>query len=97
MISPLSLRGFSAEPVTADTLQVASGVRYDLLVTLDDGAFPLVAVAVVARLVAGAAVGRRLVLRVRPGAGWITFGRALVVLEIRQQGRAELLMSTGLH
>ncbi|GGL36083.1 putative oxidase (copper-binding protein) [Streptomyces anthocyanicus] len=37
--------GFPVEPVTVDTLQIASGERYDLLVTLDDGAFPLVAVA----------------------------------------------------
>lgn len=37
VISLLSLRSFSAEPVTVDTLQVVSGVRYDLLVTLDDG------------------------------------------------------------
>ncbi|QUW85441.1 hypothetical protein SMIR_40885 (plasmid) [Streptomyces mirabilis] len=50
-----------------------------------------------ARLVARAVVGRWLVLRLRPGrAGWITFG-CLVALEIRQQGQAELLMSTGLH
>ncbi|WP_199432965.1 multicopper oxidase family protein [Qaidamihabitans albus] len=37
--------GFPVEPVTVDTLQVASGERYDLLVTLADGVFPLVAVA----------------------------------------------------
>jgi FtsP/CotA-like multicopper oxidase with cupredoxin domain len=37
--------GFPVEPVTVDTLQIAPGERYDLLVTLDDGAFPLVAVA----------------------------------------------------
>ncbi|WP_219418105.1 multicopper oxidase family protein [Pseudonocardia nigra] len=37
--------GFPVEPVTVDTLQIASGERYDLLVTLDDGAFPLVGVA----------------------------------------------------
>ncbi len=37
--------GFPVEPVTTDTLHVASGERYDLLVTLGDGAFPLVAVA----------------------------------------------------
>lgn len=55
-------------------------------------------VAVLARLVAGAVMGRWLVLRVRPGrAGWIVLGLALVALEIRQQGQAELLMSTGLH
>ncbi|MFF9143140.1 hypothetical protein ACF09G_37055 [Streptomyces albogriseolus] len=64
---------------------MASGERYDLLVALDDGGFPLVAVAVVARLVAGAVVGRRLVLCVRPGrAGWIILGPALVALQIRQ-------------
>lgn len=37
--------GFPVDPVAVDTLQVASGERYDLLVTLDDGVFPLVAVA----------------------------------------------------
>ncbi|MEU7404708.1 multicopper oxidase family protein, partial [Streptomyces sp. NPDC044948] len=37
--------GFPVTPVTVDTLQIASGERYDLLVTLKDGAFPLVAVA----------------------------------------------------
>lgn len=37
--------GFPVEPITVDTLQIGSGERYDLLVTLDDGAFPLVAVA----------------------------------------------------
>jgi FtsP/CotA-like multicopper oxidase with cupredoxin domain len=37
--------GFPVEPVTVDTLHVGSGERYDLLVTLGDGAFPLVAVA----------------------------------------------------
>jgi FtsP/CotA-like multicopper oxidase with cupredoxin domain len=40
-----STDGFPVEPVTVDTLQIASGERYDLLVTLHDGAFPLVAVA----------------------------------------------------
>lgn len=37
--------GFPVEPLTVDTLQLASGERYDLTVTLADGAFPLVAVA----------------------------------------------------
>lgn len=37
--------GFPVEPITVDTLQIASGERYDVQVTLDDGAFPLVAVA----------------------------------------------------
>lgn len=37
--------GFPVEPVTVDTLHIASGERYDLLVTLGDGAFPLSAVA----------------------------------------------------
>lgn len=37
--------GFPVEPVTVDTLQLASGERYDVLVTLADGVFPLVAVA----------------------------------------------------
>lgn len=37
--------GFPVDPVTVDTLQLASGERYDLRVTLADGAFPLVAVA----------------------------------------------------
>ncbi|MGI9003505.1 MAG: hypothetical protein ACR2GH_17925 [Pseudonocardia sp.] len=31
--------GFPVEPVTVDTLQVAPGERYDVLVTLGDGAF----------------------------------------------------------
>lgn len=35
--------GFPVEPVTVDSLLVAMGERYDLLVTLGDGAFPLVA------------------------------------------------------
>ncbi|GGL36057.1 hypothetical protein GCM10010095_21590 [Streptomyces anthocyanicus] len=56
------------------------------------------AVAALARLAAGAVTGRWLVLRVRPGrAGWIALTLAVVALEIRQQGRAELLMTTGLH
>ena len=37
--------GFPVEPVSVDTLQIGSGERYDLLVTLADGVFPLVAVA----------------------------------------------------
>jgi FtsP/CotA-like multicopper oxidase with cupredoxin domain len=37
--------GFPVDPVTVDTLHIGSGERYDLLVTLGDGAFPLVAVA----------------------------------------------------
>lgn len=37
--------GFPVEPVTVDTLQVGSGERYDVTVTLADGVFPLVAVA----------------------------------------------------
>ncbi len=37
--------GFPVEPITVDTLQVASGERYDLDVTLQDGVFPLVGVA----------------------------------------------------
>lgn len=37
--------GFPVEPVTVDTLQIASGERYDVLVTLGDGVFPLVGVA----------------------------------------------------
>ncbi|WP_017975734.1 multicopper oxidase family protein [Actinopolyspora halophila] len=37
--------GFPVEPVTVDTLHIASGERYDLLVDLNDGAFPLSAVA----------------------------------------------------
>lgn len=54
-------------------------------------------VAMLARLTLGAAVARWLVLRVRPGrVGWIVLGLALIVLEIRQQGRAELLTSTGM-
>ncbi|MFF7643883.1 DUF2752 domain-containing protein [Streptomyces canus] len=57
-----------------------------------------VSVAVLARLVAGASAGRGPVLRVRPARiGWIVLGLALVALEIRQQGQAELLMTSGLH
>ncbi len=37
--------GFPVEPVTVDTLHIASGERYDMLVDLHDGAFPLAAVA----------------------------------------------------
>ncbi|MEU0721784.1 DUF2752 domain-containing protein [Streptomyces lavendulocolor] len=55
-------------------------------------------VAVLARLVAGGVVRRGPVLRVRPGRiGWIVLGLALVALEIRQQGQADLLMTTGLR
>lgn len=56
-----------------------------------------VSVAFLVRLAAGWAMGRGPVLRVRPGRlGWIVLGLALVALEIRQQGQAELLMTTGL-
>ncbi|MEU7404709.1 DUF2752 domain-containing protein [Streptomyces sp. NPDC044948] len=62
---------------------------------------PLIAftsVAILASLVTGAVLGRRPVLRVRLGRlGWIVLILALVALEIRQQGQAELLMTTGLH
>ena len=37
--------GFPVKPVTVDTLHIGAGERYDLLVTLQDGAFPLVAIA----------------------------------------------------
>jgi FtsP/CotA-like multicopper oxidase with cupredoxin domain len=37
--------GFPVDPVTVDTLHIGSGERYDVLVTLGDGAFPLVAAA----------------------------------------------------
>jgi FtsP/CotA-like multicopper oxidase with cupredoxin domain len=37
--------GFPVDPVTVDSLLLAMGERYDLAVTLGDGAFPLVAVA----------------------------------------------------
>ncbi|WP_377514200.1 multicopper oxidase family protein [Prauserella oleivorans] len=37
--------GFPVEPVEVDTLQIASGERYDVVVTLGEGVFPLVAVA----------------------------------------------------
>lgn len=51
-----------------------------------------------ARLVACSVVGRGPMLRVRPGRlGWIVLGVALVALEIRQQGQAQLLMTTGLR
>ncbi|WP_151484963.1 DUF2752 domain-containing protein [Streptomyces albicerus] len=57
-----------------------------------------VSVAVLARLLAGAVVERGPVLRVRPGRiGWIVLGLALVALEVRQQGQADLLMTTGLR
>jgi hypothetical protein len=57
-----------------------------------------VSVAALVRLVAGVVAGRGPVLRVRPGRiGWIVFGLALLALEIRQQGQADLLMTTGLH
>jgi FtsP/CotA-like multicopper oxidase with cupredoxin domain len=59
--------GFPVEPVTVDSLLVAMGERYDLLVSLGDGAFPLVAVAegkrgqgmAVVRTASGAAPGAR--------------------------------------
>ncbi|MFD3928299.1 DUF2752 domain-containing protein [Streptomyces sp. NPDC058614] len=54
--------------------------------------------ATLARLAAGAFAGRGPVLRVRPGRiGWIVIGLALVALEVRQQGQADLLMTTGLR
>ncbi|MEU0042859.1 DUF2752 domain-containing protein [Streptomyces werraensis] len=57
-----------------------------------------VAVAALARLLAGVFVRRGPVLRVRPGRiGWMVLGLALVALEIRQQGQAGLLMTTGLR
>lgn len=37
--------GFPVEPITVDNLHIGAGERYDVLVTLGDGAFPLVAVA----------------------------------------------------
>ncbi|MCR3722603.1 MULTISPECIES: multicopper oxidase family protein [Prauserella salsuginis group] len=37
--------GFPVDPVTVDTLHIGSGERYDVSVDLDDGVFPLVAVA----------------------------------------------------
>lgn len=37
--------GYPVDPVTVDALRIASGERYDLLVTLADGVFPLAAVA----------------------------------------------------
>ncbi|MFV0132037.1 DUF2752 domain-containing protein [Streptomyces sp. HMX87] len=61
---------------------------------------PLVAFAaavLLARLAAGAVLGRCPVLRVRPGlVGWTILGLAVVALELRQQSQAELLMTTGL-
>ena len=57
-----------------------------------------VSIAVLVRLVAGSVAGRGPALRVRPGRlGWIVLGLALVALEIRQQGQAQLLMTTGLR
>ncbi|MCH0561705.1 MULTISPECIES: DUF2752 domain-containing protein [unclassified Streptomyces] len=54
--------------------------------------------AALARLLAGAATGRWLTLRVRPGrAGWTVLALALLALEFHQQGQAELLMTTGLR
>ncbi|MEV5449542.1 DUF2752 domain-containing protein [Streptomyces sp. NPDC052535] len=56
------------------------------------------AVAALARLLAGVFDLRGPVLRVRPGRiGWMVLGLALVALEIRQQGQAGLLMTTGLR
>src|SRR6266536_2549790 len=65
--------GFPVNPVTVDTVLLAMGERYDLEVTLGDGAFPLVAVAegkggqgmAVVRTAAGAHPGelRRRLLR----------------------------------
>ncbi|MHB9857545.1 DUF2752 domain-containing protein [Streptomyces sp. YIM S03343] len=58
----------------------------------------MVSAVVLVRLVVGSAVGRGPVLRVRLGRlGWIALGLALLVLEIRQQGQAQLLMTTGLR
>lgn len=37
--------GYPVQPVSADTVLIGMGERYDLLVTLGDGAFPLVALA----------------------------------------------------
>ncbi|MQA13491.1 MAG: multicopper oxidase domain-containing protein [Pseudonocardiaceae bacterium] len=37
--------GYPVQPVTVDTLRIASGERYDVQVMLGDGAFPLVALA----------------------------------------------------
>jgi len=37
--------GYPVQPASADTVLIGMGERYDLLVTLGDGAFPLVAVA----------------------------------------------------
>ncbi|RBY92516.1 multicopper oxidase family protein [Blastococcus sp. TF02-8] len=37
--------GFPVEPITVDNLHIGAGERYDVLVTLGDGAFPLVAIA----------------------------------------------------
>ncbi|WP_331753114.1 DUF2752 domain-containing protein (plasmid) [Streptomyces sp. NBC_00637] len=57
-----------------------------------------VSVAFFARLVVGSVVGRGPAVRVRPGRlGWTMLGLALVALEIRQQGQAQLLMTTGLR
>ncbi|WP_416529971.1 DUF2752 domain-containing protein [Streptomyces coelicoflavus] len=58
----------------------------------------VVAVAALARLLAGVFVRCGPVLRVRPGRiGWMVLVLALVALEIRQQGQAELLMTAGLR
>jgi multicopper oxidase len=59
--------GFPVAPVTVDSLLLAMGERYDLVVTLGDGAFPLVAVAegkrgqgmAVVRTASGAVPGAR--------------------------------------
>jgi hypothetical protein len=69
----------------------ASRLRGDSLVAF-------AAVAVLAVVPAGAVIGRRPVLRVRPGRlGWVVLGLVLIAVEIRQQGHVELLMTTGLH
>ncbi|MCQ4080936.1 DUF2752 domain-containing protein [Streptomyces sp. RB6PN25] len=56
------------------------------------------AVAGVLRYLYGAVTGDWLVVQLRPGRlGWIVLLAGLVALQIRQQGRADLLMSSGLR
>lgn len=62
--------GYAVEPVTTDALLIGMGERYDVEVTLDDGVFPLVAVAEgkrgAGRAVVRTAAGRAPTGMVRP-------------------------------
>lgn len=104
---PLDLHGPThymgiMSPSCGATRSVVATFRGDLgLAWRYNPAGPLVALASVAGLAmtaVGAASGRWLVLRVRPGRlGWALIVAALVALELRQQSNAGLLMTTGLR